>query len=77
MNDAQKAKGEKRDFDPQKKEWKNKEETQRDEMVCVCVCVSAFARRKMETETESEGEEAGGGVLPEGECWNTEHAVLI
>lgn len=44
--------------------------------MCFNICKEAKGR-KMETETESEGEEAGGGVLPEGECWNTEHAVLI
>lgn len=39
--------------------------------------VSPSARRQEKETASRQGEEAGGGVLPEGECWNTEHAVLI
>lgn len=53
----------------------------------VCISASVFhglqgGKRKTPSQTESrqkgrEEEEAGGGVLPEGERWNIEHAVLI
>lgn len=45
------------------------------------MCVSPSATRQEKgraSQTASrQGEKAGGGVLPEGECWNIEHAVLI
>lgn len=37
-------------------------------------------KKEKQSQTESRRggrEEAGGGVLPEGGCWNIEHAVLI
>lgn len=58
-------------------------------MFCASVCISASVfhglqggKREKQSQTESrqkgrEEEEAGGGVLPEGERWNMEHAVLI
>lgn len=49
--------------------------------MCVHVCFTVYKREKAR-QTESrqrarEEEEEGGGVLPEGECWNIEHVVLI
>lgn len=47
--------------------------------MCVFRCL---CEREKLSQTESrqrarEEEETGGGLLPEGECWNIEHAVLI
>lgn len=45
---------------------------------CVFFSPSARkARERRESEREREREDAGGGLLPEGERWNIERAVLI
>lgn len=43
------------------------------------VCEEARKRVRQRADSERGGGEGGlgGAVLPEGECWNIEHAVLI